>query len=80
VREEGILKDIASLGERYDVSVSTRISPRASAGEAILKEARRSYAMIVMGVSPHPGEELFFGNTAATVLKGWKDPLLLVAS
>ena len=36
--------------------------------------------MIVMGVSARPGEELFFGNTATQVLKGWKRPILLMAS
>ena len=31
VREEGVLKDMAQLGERYDVPVSTRISSRSAA-------------------------------------------------
>jgi Kef-type K+ transport system membrane component KefB/nucleotide-binding universal stress UspA family protein len=78
--EERVLKEMAELGERYDVNAVTRISPRAAAGEAILKEARRNFAMIVMGLSARPGEELFFGNTATQVLKGWKSPILLLAS
>jgi Kef-type K+ transport system membrane component KefB/nucleotide-binding universal stress UspA family protein len=80
VREEGILKDLAELGERYEVDVTSRISPRGSAAEAILKESRRGFSMIVMGVSIRPGEQLFFGNTAAAVLKGWNGPILLAAS
>jgi Kef-type K+ transport system membrane component KefB/nucleotide-binding universal stress UspA family protein len=80
VREERVLKDMAELGERYDVAVTTRISARSAAPEAIVKEARRNFAMIVMGVSARPGEELFFGNTATQVLKGWKRPILLLAS
>jgi Kef-type K+ transport system membrane component KefB/nucleotide-binding universal stress UspA family protein len=80
VREEGVLKDMAELGERYDVRVTTRISPRAAAAEAILKEGKRNFAMIVMGVSARPGEELFFGTTATSVLKGWDSPILLLAS
>jgi nucleotide-binding universal stress UspA family protein len=80
IREERVLKDMAELGERYDVAVTTRISARSAAAEAILKEARRNFAMIVMGVSARPGEELFFGNTATQVLKGWKRPILLLAS
>jgi Kef-type K+ transport system membrane component KefB/nucleotide-binding universal stress UspA family protein len=79
-REEGVLKDITALAERYDVRFSTRISPRGAAADAILKEARSGYGMIVMGVSPRPGEQLFFGNTAAAVFRDWKKPLLLVAS
>jgi Kef-type K+ transport system membrane component KefB/nucleotide-binding universal stress UspA family protein len=80
LREERVLKDMAELGERYDVDVSTRISARSAAPEAILKEGRRNFAMIVMGVSARPGEELFFGNTATQVLKDWKRPILLLAS
>ena len=80
LREERVLKDMAELGERYDVDVTTRISPRSAAAEAILKEGRRNFAMIVMGVSARAGDELFFGNTATQVLKGWKRPILLLAS
>jgi nucleotide-binding universal stress UspA family protein len=79
-REEGVLKDMTELAERYDVRFFTRISKRSGAAEAILKEAKNGYGMIVMGVSPRPGEELFFGNTAAEVFREWKKPLLLVAS
>jgi nucleotide-binding universal stress UspA family protein len=78
--EERVLKEVAELGERYDVNATTHISPRAAAAEAILKEGRRNFAMIVMGLSARPGEELFFGNTATQVLKGWKSPILLLAS
>ena len=60
--------------------LTTHISQRGGAAEAILKEARERFGMIVMGVSARPGEELFFGNTAAAVLRDWKSPLLLIAS
>jgi len=79
-REEGVLKDMTGLGERYGVDVTTRISARAAAGDAIVKESRRNYAMIVMGVSARPGEELFFGNTATQVLQSCTMPVLLLAS
>jgi nucleotide-binding universal stress UspA family protein len=36
--------------------------------------------MIVMGVTARPGEDLFFGNTAASVLQEWRSPLLFIAS
>jgi Kef-type K+ transport system membrane component KefB/nucleotide-binding universal stress UspA family protein len=80
VREESVLKDMTELGERYDVTVTSRISPRSAAAEAILKEGRRNVAMIVMGVSARPGEELFFGNTGTAVLKAWDAPVLMLAS
>ena len=79
-REESVLKDMTELGERYDVKVTTRISPRSAAADAILKEAGRGATMIAMGVSARPGEELFFGNTATAVLKGWQAPILMLAS
>jgi Kef-type K+ transport system membrane component KefB/nucleotide-binding universal stress UspA family protein len=80
VREERVLRDMVELGERYDVAVRTQISPRAAAPDAILKEARRNFSMIVMGTSARAGEELFFGNTATAVLKGWNGPILMLAS
>ena len=79
-REEGVLKEVARLAERYDVRFSTYISKRSGAAEVILKEAGKGYAMVVMGVSPRPGKQLFFGNTAAQILREWAKPLLLVAS
>ena len=36
--------------------------------------------MIVKGGTSPPREELVFGNTAATVLRDWPNPLLLLAS
>jgi nucleotide-binding universal stress UspA family protein len=80
LREESVLKDMAELGERYDVNVRTRISPRSTAAQAILKEAGHGFSMIVMGASARPGEELFFGNTVTAVLKDWKSPILVLAS
>jgi Kef-type K+ transport system membrane component KefB/nucleotide-binding universal stress UspA family protein len=80
LREERVLKDMTELGERYGVAVTTQISARSAAAGAILKEAARGFSMIVMGVSTRPGEDLFFGNTATAVLKGWPGPILMLAS
>jgi nucleotide-binding universal stress UspA family protein len=79
-REEGVLKDMVELAERYDVRLTTLISKRSGPAEAILREARNGYGMIVMGVNSRAGEGLFFGNTAAAVFRKWTNPLLLVAS
>jgi len=79
-REEGVLKDMAELGERYDIALSTRISARAAAAGAIVQESRRNYALVVLGVSARPGEELYFGNTASGVLQDVEIPVLLLAS
>ena len=80
VREEGVLKDVTGLADRYGVRLTTQISQRGGAPQAILREARKGYGMIVMGVTARPGEDLFFGNTAAAVLRDWKSPLLIIAS
>lgn len=80
LREERVLKDMADLGERYGVDVTTHISPRAEAAGTILKENRHGHALIVMGVSVRAGEELFFGNTATAILKDWKGAALMVAT
>lgn len=79
-REENVLKDIAQLAERYGVRLETQISKRRGAAEAILKEARSGYDLIVMGVSPRPGEDIFFGSTATMMFRDWENPLLIIAS
>jgi nucleotide-binding universal stress UspA family protein len=80
LREESVLKDMVEMGERYDVAVTTRISQRSAPAGAIIQAAKGNFSMIVMGVSARPGEELFFGNTATAVLKGWDGPILMLAS
>jgi K+:H+ antiporter len=78
--EEAVLKDIAELGERYDVRVRTELQPRESADAAVLKWASNGYELIIIGVSQRPGEQLFFGNTARTLLRTWRGAMLLVAT
>jgi nucleotide-binding universal stress UspA family protein len=49
-------------------------------GEAIIREAKRGYDLVVLGVSRRPGDTLFFGDTAATVLERSATSNLFVAS
>jgi nucleotide-binding universal stress UspA family protein len=79
-REEAVLKDIADLADRYGVSVDTAIRTRATPDKAIVREASKNAAMIVMGVTQRPGEELFFGDTATAVLASCTCPIVLLAS
>ena len=74
-----MLKDIADLGERYDVTLHTALQPKA-APEGATKRAAANHGLIVMGVNVRPGDELYFGNTAGAVLKDWKGAVLFVAS
>jgi hypothetical protein len=51
-----------------------------AAGDAIRKEAARGIAMIVMGVTQRPGDELFFGETAAVALAKCRGPIVLLST
>lgn len=77
---EAILEDIGALAERYGVTVRRKSAEHAAPVEAILKEAKRDYDLIVLGATRRPGDTLFFGNTAAAVLDRSPVPKLFVAS
>ena len=80
-RNEGaVLKDIASLAERYGVTIRNTTVSNASPDEAILREAKRGYSLIVLGVSRRPGDILYFGNTASSILDHSNTSNLFVAS
>lgn len=78
-REEAILKDVAELAARYGVPVQTVMQPRGSAGNAVVREATKGAALVVLGVARRPGRELFFGDTAAAVLADCPGPIVLLA-
>lgn len=78
--DEAVLKDIAALADRYGVSVRRSIRGDSAPDEAILKEAKRGYDLIVLGANRRPGDTLFFGHTAAAVLDGSSVPKLFVAT
>jgi Kef-type K+ transport system membrane component KefB/nucleotide-binding universal stress UspA family protein len=79
--EQAILKDITALAEGYNVEWRTAVLADIAADQAILKETERGkHNLVVMGVSRRPGENLFFGETAAAVLEKSKASLLMVSS
>jgi Kef-type K+ transport system membrane component KefB/nucleotide-binding universal stress UspA family protein len=78
--QEAVLSDIAQLGRRYEIEVTTQIARRELTETRTLQQAARRQALIVMGVNRRPGDVLFFGNTAAALLKDWKGPILFIAS
>jgi len=80
-REEAILKDIVAIADGYNMSIRTAVQTDDAADGAILSEAkRRKNNLIVMGVGRRPGEKLFFGDTAASLLEDAECSLLFVAS
>jgi len=78
--EAGVLKDIAALAERYDVPLRHATRADMAPDLAILREVGRGYDLVVLGVSRRPGDVLFFGNTAATILEQSPTSILFVAS
>jgi len=79
--EEAILKDIVAIADGYNMSIRTALLADNSTDDAILNVAkRRKNTLIVMGVGRRPGDKLFFGDTAAALLKDAECSLLFVAS
>jgi nucleotide-binding universal stress UspA family protein len=78
--ELAVLKDIEALADRYEVNVRNTTLANMAPDQAILREAKRGYDLIVLGVSRRPGDTLFFGNTAAAVLDHSETSNLFVAS
>lgn len=79
--EEAILKDIVAIADGYNMSIRTAVLADNAADEAILAEVRRrKNNLIVMGVGRRPGEKLYFGDTASSLLESAECSLLFVAS
>jgi Kef-type K+ transport system membrane component KefB/nucleotide-binding universal stress UspA family protein len=79
-QEVAVLKDIGALAERYDLDVRRSMRADSAPDEAIIREAKRGYDLIVLGANRRPGDTLFFGNTAAAVLDRAETSKLFVAS
>jgi len=80
-QEEAILSDIVTIADGYNMSIRTAVLSDTTTDAAIVTEAkRRKNNLIVMGVARRPGEKLFFGDTAAALLRDAECSLLFVAS
>jgi nucleotide-binding universal stress UspA family protein len=79
--ERAILKEIVQLADRYDVAVKTAVRADVAPDEAILTQVKQGgHDLIVMGVQRRPGDKLFFGDTAASVLEKSAASLLFLSS
>jgi Kef-type K+ transport system membrane component KefB/nucleotide-binding universal stress UspA family protein len=79
--EEAILKDIVAIADGYNMSIRTAVVAERTADAAIVAELDRgNHNLVVMGVGRRPGERLFFGDTAATLLEKSEQSLLFVAT
>jgi Kef-type K+ transport system membrane component KefB/nucleotide-binding universal stress UspA family protein len=80
-QEQAILKEIVQMADRYDVNVITAVRSDVAPDEAILAQAKRgAHDLIVMGVQRRPGNELFFGDTAASVFGKSPGSVLFLSS
>ena len=79
--EEAILREIVELGDRSGILVRTAVRRAVAPEDAILRRLHNgSYNLLVMGVSPRPGEGLSFGNVAGSILAHSERSLLFVSS
>jgi Kef-type K+ transport system membrane component KefB/nucleotide-binding universal stress UspA family protein len=78
---DAAIQDIVELGKAYGVDVKGTIRSRRTAENAIIREIRAGgYDLLVMGVSPRPGDQLFFGEVPADLLERSPCSLLFIAS
>ncbi|HVW69076.1 MAG TPA: cation:proton antiporter [Steroidobacteraceae bacterium] len=78
---DAAIREVVDLGRVYGVEVDGVIRSRRTAENAIIREIRHgSYDLLVMGVSPRPGERLFFGEVPADLLLRAPCSLLFLAS
>jgi Kef-type K+ transport system membrane component KefB/nucleotide-binding universal stress UspA family protein len=79
--EEAILREIVELGDRSGVTVRTAVRRNAAPEESILRRLRAGgHNLLVMGVSPRPGESLSFGQVAAAILARAEHSILFLSS
>ncbi len=77
---EAAIREITELGEHYNIEVRGRIRAGRTTEAVILKEIESGrHSLLVMGVSPRPGDQLFFGAVAAEVLQRAKCSILFVS-
>jgi Kef-type K+ transport system membrane component KefB/nucleotide-binding universal stress UspA family protein len=76
-----ITEEIVQLARAYSVNVRSAVRNHREAETAILREiAAGRHDMLVMGVSPRPGEPLNFGDVAAALLERAECSLVFLAT
>ena len=79
-RAEAVLKEAVEVADRYGVTMRTAVKRSSAVAETILREAAATrHTLIVMGVNRRPGDALFFGDVAATILERSARSILLVS-
>jgi len=74
------IRQIVELGEHYNIEVRGIIRSDRATEKVILRQIETGrHSLLVMGVSPRPGRQLFLGDVAAEVLPRAKCSILLVS-
>jgi len=77
---DAALREVIELGRHYGVAVDGRIRTGSPPPDAILLEVQAGqHDLLVMGVSPHSGEQLFFGDVPTEILAHAPCSLLFVS-
>jgi nucleotide-binding universal stress UspA family protein len=77
---EAIIREIVRLGDHYGVEVRGMVRHSERPQDAILRQLKiGGHNLLVMGVSPRPGEQLFFGRVPAELLDQAECSVLFVA-
>jgi Kef-type K+ transport system membrane component KefB/nucleotide-binding universal stress UspA family protein len=78
---DAVIREIVRLGDHYGVEVKGAVRSVRTPQEAILRQLEvGGHNLLVMGVSPRPGDQLFFGQVPAELLERAKCSVLFVAS
>jgi nucleotide-binding universal stress UspA family protein len=79
--ERAILDEISELAAKYQQEIETAIRADIAPDRAVVAEAKKNgHTLIVMGVNRRPGDRLYFGETAAGILKDAPISVMFVAS
>jgi Kef-type K+ transport system membrane component KefB/nucleotide-binding universal stress UspA family protein len=79
--ERAILDDISGLAEKYQQEIETAIRADIAPDRAVVAAAKQNgHNLIVMGVSRRAGDRLYFGETAAGIIKDAPISVMFVAS
>jgi nucleotide-binding universal stress UspA family protein len=77
---DAAIREIVEMGGLYNIEVRGVIRSDRATEKVILKEIESGrHSLLVMGVSPRPGRQLFLGDVAAEVLPRAKCSILLVS-
>jgi K+:H+ antiporter len=78
---DAITREVVRLGDQYGIEVEGAIRWSRSPADAIQSQlVAGRHNLLVLGVSPRPGDRLFFGQVAAELIERAECSLLLVAS